>query len=277
MSLQLSNVTRDWSDEQITEVLNPNGTVTRATENPTVTDGFFYDYEVTIVVRREANGKIIANTVPYTMVMNDAATPENIALMDTAAMNIARLIDLFSRGTVVKLVKKFGKYRNDETPGVLHGTEIAKGGVRLSNNLNEEHDRPANAERLASPKQIAHSFIRIPYLRSDVSSADIVKAFEAYTEKYMVGPTKSPILGRAVFHDKDKETIDVMPMKCVSGAYTTLKNKGYTFGLVSNDTTGNSYTDGVFSGMGSLASLLPSGGEDDQGDDEEDVSIGING
>ena len=107
MSIQIYNQSLTWDNEQIAEVRNPNGTVTTASSNPPLAESAMTaDYEVTIAVRRTSNGKIMANTVPFTMVGKKAYSAANAEAMDNEAAKVAAKITLLSRGVMVGFKKK---------------------------------------------------------------------------------------------------------------------------------------------------------------------------
>lgn len=264
MSIQIYNKSFTWDNEQITEVLNPNGTVLTAASNPATPESAMTgDYEVTIAVRRTTNGKIMANTVPFTMVAKKQYSAANAEEMDNEASKVAAMIAWLSRGVQVGFKKKLGKYRNDEMPGILKGTEVAKGYVMLSNNKNADKFNTDDCVRFPSPKRSAKVFIRIPYIRSDVSRADIWKAFKKWTLSNTGSDAPEYILGKSVFHDTNKKILDIFPMECVAGGNTRDDSKPYTFGLI-NDDTGEGITDHVLSEARTEA--LPSGADDFDGE-----------
>lgn len=121
---------------------------------------------------------------------NTVGTPEQIAkglygLMEAGA-RLASDIAFISKGVIVGLFCKIGKYRQDEMPMNVPTGDNSYASLVYDNQIAHEYGSQECDRNSELPVNPASTSVRVPWLRDDLSRQDVLKTFGdwSYTDSF---------------------------------------------------------------------------------------------
>ena len=186
--------------------------------------GAFAEYEIKLgVLVGGIAGKVRVGTTKFGIAL---PTQDEC---DSKAYEYAMALAKASKGVIMGLSKKLGKYRNDELPGNLESGQTCYGVLYLTNGKTSATDMQPD------PRKVIKEQIYVPF--TDLAEfADIVNEIS----------TQNIIFGSSRFMDDEKGEMAISVIPNLAGKKLLDLNMVKTFGLVTLDTAEGA-SDGVLS------------------------------
>lgn len=214
MSLQTYNKPVYYDDRMVT--YNPSTGETVVPEALADKKGLTADFQVNVKVLKGRDSYSV-RSASFTIVgvsETGLAGREEIAnglmgLMEAGA-RFASNIAAMSKGVLVGLFMKLGKYRQDEMPINVPTGDNSWGKLVLSNNPNAEYNRDECSSMEEFPMEKASSAVFVPWLRDDISQADLIQSINDF-EYNDEASGFTFYLGHNRFKDDNKVDIVALP------------------------------------------------------------------
>lgn len=205
----------------------------------------YAEYVVRLGVRRQGNGRVVTKDVPFAL--GGLATADEAGLHE-AAIQMAERIAKLSKGVVMNLFQKLGKYRNDELPEIQKDTAITYGICALTND-ERIVDPEADAPRVSKSARVF-----IPWLHEEVSRQDLKATL---TDPVTVGGDDF-FFAISRFQDVEKSAVEGYMLPYSAGTIIKDMDRVPNFALT-NDDVSLGGSDGIVSEA--YATVTP--GDDD--------------
>lgn len=222
-----------------------------------VKTGKAMEFQVNIMVTKGFD-KTSSKSSTFTIVAENGTIEGLIQAGSIMASNIAKL----SKGVISAFYAKLGKYRDDEIPQDVPTGDNSYSVTTMTNNEMDAYSkRICSSSEVTYPAKTVTSNIYIPWVRDDVSDADISATLEQFSETIDGVDYK---LGYVRFNDDNKVNMTCYPVSEVK--YTGIKrssrktraflnNNDVSLGIVPDDVLseefntaksgGDDYTDTV--------------------------------
>lgn len=189
MSLQTYNQLIAYDGREVT--YNPQTGELGTPENLNTKSGMALEFQLNLKILSGRDRYRIRAT-NYTLVANNSAIETNTvgtheqianglyALME-AGTRLASDIAYVSKGVIVGLFVKLGKYRQDEMPINVPTGDNSYAVAIFDNQPGHEYGSPECDRNEVLPVNPASSSIRIPWLRDDLSRQDVKKTLDDFS------------------------------------------------------------------------------------------------
>jgi hypothetical protein len=250
MSIQTYNKPVYYDDRMVE--YNPSTGETNVPAALTSKNGITADFQVNLKVLKGRDSYSVRSST-YTIVGTSETGISGRADIANALMGLmeagarwAQNVAALSKGVLVAFYMKCGKYRQDEMPINVPTGDNSWGKLILSNNPNAEYGRNECDAMEEFPMERASAQIFIPWLRDDVSQADIINTVDSF--EYVDSDSGFTFtLGQSRFKDDNKVDIVALPTAYCKDVKRSARSRTLGGLLANNDSALGILTDKVLS------------------------------